>query len=382
MIYLDNASTTQVDARLKDAICEYMFENYGNAGSPHVLGKLSRDAIEIARKEVAESVNADKDDVIFTSCGSEANTLAIVGLANHLLSLNLTHVITTKYEHHSVLNAMKEMERRGFDVTYLDVQDGIVSYDDVIASLRDDTGLVSIMYINNETGSTNNIRQIYKLCKDREVLFHSDCVQAFGSVPVDMKEMADMISLSGHKVHAPKGIGCLCTKYKQFLSNIIYGGGQEFGLRPGTENISNIVAFGKMAKYSERNRNENTSYIQKLSFYFSGKLMQLCEENGIIYHFNAIHYMNSPKILSVRFDDIDAETLMIMLNANGVCVSSSSACSSHSVQPSHVLKAIGLSDDNAKSTIRVSFSEYNTVEEVEKAAEIIVQCVLDLKNVI
>lgn len=381
MIYLDNASTTQVYSGLQETIYDYMFAHYGNAGSPHSLGKFSRDAIETARKEVAKSVNTNKDNVIFTSCGSEANTLAIVGLANYLSSLNLTHIITTKYEHHSILNAMKEMERRGFNVTYLNVKGGVVSCDDLIAAIQDNTGLVSIMCVNNETGNTNNIQQMYRFCKSREILFHSDCVQAFGTVPIDVQEMADMISISGHKIHAPKGIGCLCTKHKQLLSNIIYGGEQEFGLRPGTENVANIVAFGKMVQHSEQNRDNYLNYVQKLSFRFGARLMRLCKENGVTYHFNAPHYMNSPKIISVRFDGIEAETLMIMLNTNGVCVSSGSACSSHSVEPSHVLRAIGLSDEESRSTIRISFSEYNTIDEIENAAEIIVQCILTLKNI-
>lgn len=380
MIYLDSASTTAVDKELTKVINMYLYEFYGNAGSPHKFGRTCRNVIEEARNQISHAVNVNSDGVIFTSCGSEANTLAIVGLANHLQSLNLNHIITTKYEHHSVLNAMKEMERYGFEVTYLDVNNGVVSCDELNEAIRDNTGLVSIMCVNNEIGSVNNIQQIYAFCKNRRILFHSDCVQAFGTVPIDMEAMADMITLSGHKIHAPKGIGCLCVKNKQLLSNIIYGGEQEFGLRPGTENVANIVAFGSMAQYAVENREQIFTHIEQVSMCFGARLMKLCDENHIVYHFNSPHFRNTPKILSVRFDDVEAETLMMLLDANGVCVSAGSACSSHSTKPSHVLKAIGLTDEEARSTIRISFSDYNTVEEVERAAEIIVQCILQLQH--
>lgn len=320
--------------------------------------------------------------MIFTSCGSEANTLAIVGLASHLIKCGQTHIITTKYEHHSVLNAMQEMERRGFEITYLDVPNGLVQYEDFLGAVRDNTGFVSIMYVNNELGTRNDIQPIYEFCSAREILFHSDCVQAFGTVPIDMENMADMITLSGHKIHAPKGIGCLCTKKKQLLTNIIYGGKQEFGLRPGTENVANIVSFGRMAQDITENRERILTYIERVSMCFGARLIKLCEQNGITYHFNSPHFRNTPKILSVRFDGVEAETLMLMLDANGVCVSAGSACSSHSAKPSHVLKAIGLTDKEARETIRVSFSDYNTVDEAENAAEIIVQCILQLQRLI
>lgn len=381
MIYLDNASTTQVDEGLKDVIFNYMFRYYGNAGSPHSFGVLSKSALESARKKVADSVHTDTNNVIFTSCGSEANSMAIVGLADYLKKHNLNHIITTKYEHHSVLNSMAKMEKLGFDVTYLDVIGGTIDFAQLVSSVRDDTGLVSVMYVNNELGSVNDVKRIYEFCKSREIFFHADCVQAYGTYRIDMDEIADMITLSGHKIHAPKGVGCLCTKYKGALSNVIFGGEQEFGLRPGTENVASIVALGEMAEKVNKNIEQDYNYIMKLSMIFGGKLVEFCEKNGVAFHFNAPKSNNSPKIISVRFDDVDAETLKIILDTNGVYVSSSSACSSHSVKPSHVLKAIGLSDEEARSTIRISFSSYNTVDEMEMAAKIIVQSVLELKNI-
>lgn len=381
MIYLDNASTTQVDVRMKSLIDNYLYENYGNAGSVHSFGAESKKAIDRAREQVATSLSTSQENVIFTSCGSESNTLAIVGLANHLKSLNLTHIITTKYEHHSILNAMKEMERRGFDVTYLDTPNGLVKYDDFVASVRDNTGLVSIMYVNNELGTKNDIEPIYKFCKKREILFHSDCVQAVGTEKIELGKTADMVSVSGHKIHAPKGIGCLCTLYKNFLSNTIFGGQQEFGIRPGTENVANIVAFGQAMQNLYENKEQIATRIDVASLGFGGRLLQLSEERGFKFVCNTSTIHNTPKILSLRFDNIDAETLVIMLGERGVCVSAGSACSSHSSEPSHVLKAIGLTDEQARSTVRVSFSEYNTVTEAHKAAEIFADCVSLLKNI-
>lgn len=375
MIYLDNASTTQVDTSVKNLIDKYLYENYGNAGSVHSFGVESKRAVDVARNQIATSLITSQENVIFTSCGSEANTLAIVGLANHLQSLNLNHIITTKYEHHSVLNAMKEMERRGFEVTYLDVPNGLVQFNDFIAAVRDDTGLVSIMYVNNELGTKNDIKPIYEFCKKREILFHSDCVQAIGTETIELGKTADMVSISGHKIHAPKGVGCLCTLYKNFLSNTIFGGQQEFGIRPGTENVASIVAFGQAMQNLSENKEQISVRIDTVSLGFGGRLLQLSEEQGFKFECNTSSSRNTPKILSLRFNNIDAETLVIMLGERGVCVSAGSACSSHSSEPSHALKAVGLTDEQARSTIRVSFSEYNTVTEAHEAAEIVAECV-------
>ena len=381
MIYLDNASTTQVDTSVKNLIDKYLYENYGNAGSVHSFGAESKRAVDVARNQIATSLITSQENVIFTSCGSEANTLAIVGLANHLQSLNLNHIITTKYEHHSVLNAMKEMERRGFEVTYLDVPNGLVQYKDFVAAVRDDTGLVSIMYVNNELGTKNDIKPIYEFCKKREILFHSDCVQAIGTETIELGKTADMVSISGHKIHAPKGVGCLCTLYKDFLSNTIFGGQQEFGIRPGTENVASIVAFGQAMQNLSENKEQISTRIDVVSLGFGGRLLQLSEELGFKFECNTSTNRNTSKILSLRFNNIDAETLVIMLGERGVCVSAGSACSSHSSEPSHALKAIGLTDEQARSTIRVSFSEYNTVAEAHEAAEIVADCVSLLSSI-
>lgn len=380
MIYLDNASTTQVSPDLKQLIDKYLYDNYGNASSIYRFGVESERAIDVAREQIATAFSTTQENIIFTSGGSEANTLAIIGLANHLQSLHLNHIITTKYEHHSVLNAMKEMEWRGFEVTYLDVPNGLVQYNDFVAAVREDTGFVSIMYVNNELGTKNDIKPIYEFCKSREIIFHSDCVQAVGTEDIKLGKTADMISISGHKIHAPKGIGCLCTLYKDFLSNIIFGGQQEFGIRPGTESVSDIAAFGEAIQALTENKERFTTHIDTVSLAFGGRLLQLSNELGFKFECNASTPFRSSKILSIRFKNIDAETLVIMLGTRGVCVSAGSACNSRSTEPSHVLKAIGLTDEEARSTIRISFSEYTKLDEAYEAAEIIAECVSTLIN--
>lgn len=381
MIYLDNASTTQVSEKVRDIIDEYLYSSFGNAGSPHFMGKKSKDAIDSARRQVASFVNTEPDNIIFTSSGSEANTMAILGLSKHLSDLNLKHIITSKYEHHSVLNAMKEMEHRGFEVTYLDVSSGMVSYDDFVSNVRNDTGLVSIMYVNNEIGAVNDVKSIYKFCQEREILFHSDCVQAAGVNPIDMSEMADLVSISGHKIYAPKGIGCLCTKHKQFLSNVIFGGEQEYGLRPGTENVAYIAAFGMATYYANANINYAVQKLDSLNTEFMNSLYELCNKNDIKIRINSASPTHSPKILNIRFEGIDANTLVLMLSNAGVCVSAGSACSSHSMKSSHVLKALGYTEESARESIRISFSEKDTIDNMRKAARIIVGCVKVLKEI-
>lgn len=381
MIYLDNASTTQVSNELKDIIDRYLYSNFGNAGSPHFMGRRSKNAIMNARKQIASFVNTNPDDIIFTSSGSEANTMAILGLSEHLLKLNLKHIITSKYEHHSVLNAMKEMEHRGFEVTYLDVTGGTVSFDDFVSNVRDDTGLVSIMYVNNEIGTVNDVESIYNFCQKREILLHSDCVQAAGVNLIDMKKMADFVSISGHKIYAPKGVGCLCAKHKEFLSNIIFGGEQEYGIRPGTENVAYIAALGSAAQRAAENIEDTFKKLKRLNLEFTNSLYSLCKDNNIQIFTNALSQANTPKILNIRFYGVDASTLVLMLSNAGVCVSAGSACSSHSMKPSHVLKALGYTDEVARESIRISFSEKDTIDNMHEAARIIIDCVRALKEI-
>ena len=378
MIYLDNAATTMVDPAFKDVIDEFLYNNYGNANSNHVAGIEPSFAVDYARGNAAKFFNGNKDDVIFTSGGSEANTLAIVGLANYLKSIKKCHIITTKYEHHSVLNAMKEMERRGFLVTYLDVPDGVADIDQLKMELREDTGLVSVMYVNNEVGTINNVKEIYKLCRSNDTIFHSDCVQAAGTFELDQAEVADLMSVSGHKFHAPKGIGCLYTKFRDKMTPIIFGGEQEGGKRGGTENVAFIAAFGDALEKTRINMTANNDKMRELALEFLDKLSQ--KECSKISQSTIADAVTVNKIISMRFDGIDSETLINMLSSRGVCISAGSACSSHQVQPSHVLKAIGLTNAEASSTIRVSFSDLTTSKEITEFIDILDECVQDIQK--
>lgn len=380
MIYLDNASTTEVSEDYRQIINRYLYDTYANAGSIHRFGNESRQAIENARKEVAKALDTNPGNVIFTSSGSEANNLAILGLERYFRKSKMKHIITTKYEHHSVLNAMKELERRGYDVTYLDVPDGIVKYAEFVKAVRKDTVFASIMYVNNELGTENDIKSIYDFCQNNCILLHSDCVQAMGTKNINMNIHADLVSISGHKIHAPKGVGCLCVKEPDLLTSIIFGGEQEFGLRAGTENVAFIAAFGEAMCFSKASRATTNQHIQSVKKAFVEKFKELCKKELIKYQFHTSSDVADSKICSIGIDGIDAETLVIMLGDNGVCVSAGAACSSHSSEPSHVLKAIGLSDKEARETIRVSFSRYNTIEEVQQAAQIIVNCVNELRE--
>lgn len=380
MIYLDNASTTKVSEDYRQIINRYLYDTYANAGSIHRFGNESRQAIENARKEVAKALDTNPGNVIFTSSGSEANNLAILGLEKYFRKSKMKHIITTKYEHHSVLNAMKELEQRGYDVTYLDVPDGVVKYSDFVKSVRKDTVFASIMYVNNELGTENDIKSIYDFCQNNCILLHSDCVQAMGIKNINMNIHADLVSISGHKIHAPKGVGCLCVKEPDLLTSIIFGGEQEFGLRAGTENVAFIAAFGEAMCFSKASRVTTNQHIESVKGAFVEKFKELCEKQLIKYSFHTSSDVLQSKVCSIGIDDIDAETLVIMLGDNGVCVSAGAACSSHSSEPSHVLKAIGLSDKEARETIRVSFSRYNTIEEVQQAAQIIVNCVNELRE--
>lgn len=375
MIYLDNAATTQVSQRVVDAMLPYLTEMYGNAGSIHTMGTTAAKALEKARAQCAAPLNADPDNIIFTSGGSEANTLAIVGLADHLKSIGKTHIITSKVEHPSVLEAMKRLFYMGFQITYISPDgQGNIDVKDVICAIRESTGLVSVMAVNNETGNAYDIGQIGAECSKRGILFHTDCVQAYGNLKIDVDAYhIDFLAASGHKFHAQKGVGFLYAKHKELLSPVILGGGQEFALRSGTENVPAIVGMGEAAEAAyEALTTQSNSGKRKLF------LNELTKELGGV-HINGCPHDGS-KTVNLYFSGVDGETLLLLLNNRGVFVSAGSACSAHSAVPSHVLTAIGLSADEARSSIRVSFSAYTSNEEICEAARIIADSVKKLQR--
>lgn len=377
MIYLDNAATTKVSTEVLDAMAPYFSDLYGNPESIHSAGRKAAKAIGKAREQVAAPIGADPSNIIFTSGGSEANTLAIVGLADYLKSVGRTHIVTTKVEHHSVLNAIKSLFYTGFEVTWLDVdRDGAIPPERIAKAIRKDTGLVSIMAVNNEIGNRYPIEHIGQICREAGALFHTDCVQAYCGTNIDVNlSCIDFLSASGHKTHAPKGVGFLYARRKEFLRPVIHGGSQEYGLRGGTHNVPYIVGMGKAAELAHAAwLRDSYAYGAKTGLIRRNVLSQLLGA-----HINGNPHDNS-KTLNLRFDGVDGETLLMLLDSKGVEVSAGSACSAHYAVPSHVLSAIGLTEDEARSSIRVSVSQYTTSEEIEEAVRLIVDSVNQLRG--
>lgn len=374
MIYLDNAATTQVSQEVIDAMMPYFKDEYGNAGSVHSLGTRAEQAIQKAREQVAKPINAKPENIIFTSGGSEANTLAIIGLSDYLRRIGKNHIITTNVEHHSVLECIKYLFCHDFHVTYLPVDaTGAIDIDLLSASICDKTGLVSVMTVNNEIGHLYPIHEIGEICHQNNILFHTDCVQGYCNVDINVeKDHIDFLSASGHKIHAPKGIGFLYARNKEILRPVVFGGSQEYGLRGGTHNTPYIVGMGCAVETYMK------SAKVKCGILMLRLLIGLAEKMGHIV-INGERYVGS-KIANLRFDGVDGETLLLLLDSQGIEVSAGSACSAHYAIPSHVLSALGLTDDEARSSIRVSVSDYNTVEEIDKAIQVIADSVKQLQG--
>jgi len=375
MIYFDNAASTPVKQEVLDTMMVYMTNNYANPGSAHSLGRAAADAIKNSRRQVANKLHCDPEQIIFTSGGTEANNLALLGLEQYLRANNKNHIITTAIEHDSVLNPIDELERRGFEVTIVPVNKfGIVSPCDIEAEITDNTGLVSVMYVNNEIGSLNPVHTIGKVCRKHNVLFHTDAVQALPSIDnIDVDAIrCDLMSVSAQKIGGPKGIGALYVRDKTLLNPIIFGGKtQEFGIRGGTENVAGIVGFGKACEILAPGEVACSVPIFIVALTAELKELGCC---GLL-NYNGMREYSGTSIINIRFDGIDNETLMLMLETKGVYVSAGSACNGHSSEPSHVLKAIGLSDEEVRDSIRVSFSDMTVLNEISKGAQIIAECV-------
>ena len=393
MIYLDNAATTPVHPDVLEAMMPYLKEDFGNAGAIYGLGRRAADAVAKARRQVANLIGCEPNQIIFTSGGSEANNLVFAGLRPYLLENGKTHIIASAVEHDSVIKAVESIcnplcyntenvIKPDFDATFLGVNhDGAISVCDLSDALTEQTGLVSIMYVNNETGAVNPVREIGKLCRSKNVLFHTDCVQAVGFQNVNVREIGcDFLSISSHKINAPKGVGALYVRDLSLLSPMIHGGvAQEFGYRGGTENVAGIVGFGKACEILSRELKANRKKANELRIAFEEALAERLNSLGLrhILHINSV--CEPSKILNIRFDDIDGQTLLLLLDSIDICVSAGSACRSHEAEPSHVLMAMGLSADEARDSVRVSFSHMQERETVMYAAMMMVQCVAMLR---
>ena len=387
MIYLDNAATTNIDQSAISEMIPYLTENYGNAGTMYSLGRRSREAIEKARMQVAKLINASPEQIIFTSSGTEANNLAIKGFKEYLKSIEKTEIITSPVEHDSTLKSIEYLCKfEGFYSKYLPTfKDKIIRTVDLNKSINDQTGMIALMYANNETGLINPVKKIGKICKTKGLLFHCDCVQAAGFYDLDVSKIGcTSLSISGHKIHAPKGVGALYVKEPEFLTPVLHGGkGQEFGLRAGTENVANIVAFGYMCELIDSVKDAFSQYVSDLKDMFYSELIAKLEEYNIsdILKVNGRYKPRSGgKVINLRFDGVDGQTLLLALDSKGVCVSSGSACGGSDTIASHVLLAMGYTEKEASESIRVSFSASNTEDEVKEAAIIFANCVKELMN--
>ncbi|TWM24010.1 Cysteine desulfurase IscS [Bacillus paralicheniformis] len=366
-IYLDHAATSPTDPRVVEKMLPYLTENFGNPSSIHSFGRESRKWLDGTRELIAREIGAHPNEIVFTSGGTEADNMAIFGTALAREQQG-RHIITTKIEHHAVLHTCNRLEEMGFDVTYLDVDEsGRISAEQVKDALRDDTILVTVMYGNNEVGTIQPIDEIGDLLKDHRALFHTDAVQAFGFLPIDVqKSRIDMMSVSGHKLNGPKGTGFLYVNENVKLSQLLFGGEQERKRRAGTENVPGIAGLGEAVLLSGQEREEKSALYRR----FKDIVIRTLEADGVSFDVNGSREHSLPHILNLYFPGVSVESLLVNLDMAGIAVSSGSACTAGSVLPSHVLSAMfGEEDDRLTSSIRISFGFGNTEEQVERAAK-------------
>lgn len=362
MIYLDNAATTKTAPEVVEAMLPYFTENYGNASTIYALGAASKKAINHARRTIADSIGAKPEEIYFTAGGSESDNWALKATAEAYASKG-KHIITSKIEHHAILHTCEYLEKKGFEVTYLDVDEyGQVDLNELKSAIRPDTILISIMFANNEIGTIQPIEEIGAIAKEHGILFHTDAVQAYAQLPIHVDEMhIDMLSASGHKLNGPKGIGFLYIRTGLKLRSFIHGGAQERSRRAGTENVPGIVGLGAAVERAYRIMEEKTRKEIALRDYLIGRLeaeIPHCRLNG--------HRTNRlPNNVNMSFLFIEGESMLIMLDMKGICASSGSACTSGSLDPSHVLLAIGLKHEEAHGSLRMTLSEENTMEEMD-----------------
>ena len=377
LVYADNAATTKMSKTAVAAMTEYFENNFANPSSLHTLGQNAKEALEEARAQVAACLGAEPREIYFTSGGSEADNQAILSAAKLGTFKNKKHIISTAFEHHAVLHTLQKLEKEGYEVTLLDVSEGHnITAQQVRDAIREDTCLVTCMYANNEIGSVLPIAEIGAVCKEKGVLFHTDSVQAVGHLPIDVKaQNIDMLSFSGHKFHGPKGVGGLYVRRGVMLSNLIEGGAQERGKRAGTENIAGIRGMAAALQEACDNLEKNTAYVTALRDKLIAGLLEIphCAVNG-----DRVNRL--PGNVSFCFEGIEGESLLLYLDAMGICASSGSACTSGSLDPSHVLLAIGRVHDVAHGSLRLSLCHYNTEEEVDHILACVPKVVQNLRN--
>lgn len=376
-VYLDYAATTPLDKRVLESMLPYLKDQFGNPSSIHEFGRITRDAVEDARRKLAKMIGAHPSEIIFTGSGTESDNLAIMGYAySHREKGN--HIITTQIEHNAVLNTCRFLEKNGFEVTYLEVDEkGRIDLEQLEKSIKKETILISIMTVNNEIGNIYPIDQIGQIARKYGVAFHTDAVQAFGKMKMDMNQIpVDMMSMGAHKIYGPKGVGALYVRRGIRIQKILHGGHQERDRRPGTENVAGIVGFARAAEICMENLEEEATRIGKLRDYFQMKLLNEIEDVSI----NGDPEHRLFPFLNVSFKNVEGESLLLALDIQGIAASSGSACSSGAVEPSHVLKAISRSEEVALTSIRFSLGRFTTEEDINYALETIKPLIQRIRN--
>lgn len=377
-IYLDNAATTPMSSEVLAEMMPVLTQDFGNPNSLHSFGREAKQYLDIARGRVAKGIGCDDEEVYFTSGATEANNWAIIGIAQAYRHTG-NHIITSKIEHPSILESCKKMERDGFRVTYLDVdEDGLVRIDQLLHYISTDTVLISIMTANNEVGTIQNIQAIANIAKEKDVIFHTDATQAVGAINLNVHEMGiDALSLSGHKLNGPKGVGALYISNRIVVTPFMNGGEQEYGLRAGTSNVAGIVGLGKAVEIATRDILANSKKIRELRDYFIREVEQKIEMT----YLNGHKVQRLPNNINLSFGMVDGESLMCMLDLNGIAVSTGSACSSGSTEASHVLSAMGIPADLAQGAVRFSISKATSKEEIDFVVEKLVESVAKLRKI-
>lgn len=376
-IYLDNSATTYVKPEVLEEMKPYFTEKFGNPSSFYSLARDTQRAVDKARKQVADALKCSPDEVFFTGGGSEGDNWALKGIAAANINKG-NHIITTKIEHHAILHSCEFLEKFGFEVTYLDVDDeGFINLEELKNAITDKTILVSIMFANNEIGTIQKIKEIGKICRERRVVFHTDAVQAVGNVPIDVQDMnIDILSLAGHKIYGPKGVGAIYIRKGIKIENLIHGGGQEKGRRAGTENVAGIVGIGKAIEIAQLKLNEHMERLTELREKLIDGLLKIPYTT-----------LNGPRgkdrlpgNVNVRFKYIEGESILLSLDFKGVCASSGSACTSGSLDPSHVLLAIGVPHELAHGSLRLTLGEKTTEEDIDYVLKVLPPIIQRLRN--
>jgi cysteine desulfurase len=376
IIYLDNNATTKIAPEVLNEMNPYLTDYYGNPSSMHTFGGKLHSKIEEARAKVAELIGAEAEEIVFMSCGTESDNTALMAAAESFPQKR--HIVTTRVEHPAVFNFVKHLARKGYRITFLPVDNaGRLDMDVFSKAFDDDTAVVSVMYANNETGVVFPVKEIGEILGERKILFHTDAVQAVGKVPIDVKELpVDMLSLSGHKLHAPKGVGALYVRKGTRFYPYIIGGHQENGRRAGTENIASIIGLGKACELAAKNLQNEIFYLGKLRDKLEGNLLKNCPDvriNGDIEH-------RLPNTTNISFEYVEGEAILLRLNEYGICASSGSACTSGSLEPSRVLRAMGTPFTAIHGSIRFSLSRYNTEAEIDTVLDIVPGIIKELRE--